>query len=179
MLERNNTGLIVVDIQGKLARLVHNSELMLHNVAKLIKGCTLLELPILVLEQNPEKLGKTAEEIEVLLANYPCIKKYAFNGCADPHFVDQVNKADVQHWLICGIEAHVCVYQTAMGLKGMHKSIELVVDCVGSREDANKQVAIHKLQKHDIGITTAEMCLFELMKDCSDPKFTGLLNIVK
>tara|TARA_R110002124_G_scaffold180989_2_gene348465 strand:+ start:98 stop:637 length:540 start_codon:yes stop_codon:yes gene_type:complete len=179
MLERNNTGLIVVDIQGKLSHLVHNSEVMFRNVAKLIKGSSLLELPVIVLEQNPEKLGKTAEELQPLLAHYPCITKYAFNGCADPHFVDQVNKANVQHWLVCGIEAHVCVYQTAMGLKGMGKSIELVVDCIGSREDLNKQVAISKLQKHDVGITTAEMCLFELMKDCSDPKFTSFLDIVR
>ena len=179
MLERNNTGLIVVDIQGKLSHLVHNSELMLHNVAKLIKGCTLLELPILVLEQNPEKLGKTAEEIQVLLANYPCIKKYAFNGCADPHFVDQVNKADVQHWLICGIEAHVCVYQTAMGLKQMGKSVELVVDCIGSRQDKNKQLAVTKLQTKAVGITSAEMCLFELIGNCYDPKFKRFLDIVR
>nr|WP_297348672.1 isochorismatase family protein [uncultured Glaciecola sp.] len=179
MLDRYNTGLIVVDIQGKLSHLVNDSELMFHNVSKLIRGCTLLNLPILVLEQNPAKLGKTASEILPLVANFPCIKKYDFNGCADPHFVEQVNKAAVQHWLICGIEAHVCLYQTAIGLQQMGKSVELVVDCIGSRQDKNKQLAVTKLQTKNVGITNAEMCLFELIGNCNDPKFKAFLDIVR
>jgi nicotinamidase-related amidase len=179
MLDKSKTGLIVVDIQGKLSHLVHNSEMMFKNVAKLIKGCTLLELPILVLEQNPEKLGETASELRPLLDSYPCIKKYTFDACASPRFVEEINNAGVQHWLICGIEAHVCVYQTAMGLKQMGKSIELVVDSIGSREDANKQVAIAKLLSKDVGTTSTEMCLFEMIKDCKDDKFKALLDIVR
>jgi len=179
MLDRNNTGLIVVDIQGKLSHLVNDSELMFHNVSKLIRGCKLLGLPILVLEQNPEKLGKTAAEIQALLDNYPCIKKYDFNACAEPLFVEQITNADVQNWLICGIEAHVCVYQTAMGLQHMGKSVELVVDCIGSRQDKNKQLAISKLQSKDVGITSAEMCLFELIGNCNSAKFKAFLDIVR
>ncbi|MFT5283676.1 MAG: nicotinamidase-related amidase [Yoonia sp.] len=179
MLDTNNTGLIVVDMQGKLAHLVNDSELMFHNVSKLIRGCTLLNLPILVLEQNPEKLGQTAPEIQPLLANYPCIKKYDFNACADPHFVEEVTNADVENWLICGIEAHVCVYQTAMGLQQMGNSVELVVDCIGSRQDKNKQLAVTKLQNKDVGITSAEMCLFELIGNCTDANFKSFLDIVR
>ncbi|MFT6085822.1 MAG: nicotinamidase-related amidase [Glaciecola sp.] len=179
MLDKNNTGLIVVDMQGKLAHLVNDSELMFHNVSKLIRGCTLLDLPILVLEQNPEKLGKTAPEIQTLLANYPCIKKYDFNACADPHFVERVTNVAVENWLICGIEAHICVYQTAMGLQQMGKSVELVVDCIGSRHDKNKQLAVTKLQNKDVGITSAEMCLFELIGNCNDANFNGFLDIVR
>ncbi|MFT4732802.1 MAG: nicotinamidase-related amidase [Gammaproteobacteria bacterium] len=179
MLGKKNTGLIVVDIQGKLAHLVNDSELMFHNVSKLIRGCTLLDLPILVLEQNPEKLGETAAEIQPLLANYPCIQKYDFDSCADPHFIEQVTNAAVNNWLICGIEAHVCVYQTAMGLKQMGKSVELVVDCIGSRQDKNKQLAVTKLQTKAVGITSAEMCLFELIGNCYDPKFKRFLDIVR
>lgn len=179
MLNRNNTGLIVVDIQGKLSRLMHSSEAMFANVTKLIKGCTLLDIPIIVLEQNPEKLGHTAPELQPLLAAYPCVTKFAFNACAEPHFVEHVNQANVQHWLVCGIEAHVCVYQTAMGLEAMGKSVELVSDCIGSRDDANKQIAIRKLQSKGVNITSAEMCLFELMKDCGDPKFKAFLDIIR
>jgi nicotinamidase-related amidase len=179
MLDKNDTGLIVVDVQGKLSHLVHNSEMMFQNVAKLIKGSILLELPILVLEQNPEKLGKTASEIRPLLNSYPCIKKYTFDACASPRFVEKINKVGVKHWLICGIEAHVCVYQTAMGLKQMGKSIEVVVDSIGSREDTNKQAAITKLLSKDVGITSTEMCLFEMIKDCKDDKFKALLDIVR
>jgi hypothetical protein len=179
VLKRTNTGILVVDIQGKLSRLVHNSDALFSNVSKLIKGSTLLELPIIVLEQNPKKLGKTDAELQPLISSYPCVTKFAFNACAEPHFVDQLNKVDVQHWLVCGIEAHVCVYQTVMGLKALGKSVELVTDCIGSREDANKQLAIKKLQSQGIDLTSAEMCLFELMKNCDDPKFKAFLEIIR
>ncbi|MFQ3248275.1 MAG: nicotinamidase-related amidase [Glaciecola sp.] len=179
MLKRTNTGLIVVDIQGKLSRLVHNSDAMFANVSKLIKACSLLEVPIIVVEQNPEKLGRTDSELQPLLASYPCITKFAFNACNEPHFVDELNKIDLEHYLVCGIEAHVCVYQTVMGLKAMGKSVELVSDCVSSREESNRQVAINKLQAQGVSITSAEMCLFELMKNCKDSKFKEFLSIIR
>ena len=169
----------MVDIQGKLSSIVHNSETMFKSVEKLIKGCSLLELPILVLEQNPERLGKTASQLTPLLSAYPFITKYTFSGCAEPRFVAQVEQANVENWLVCGIEAHVCVYQTAADLKAMGKSVELVTDCIASRSEVNKQLAITKLQALGLGITSSEMCLFELMEDCRDPKFRALLDIVR
>jgi nicotinamidase-related amidase len=179
VLERANTGLIVVDIQGKLSRLVHNSDEMFANTSKLIKGCSLLDLPIIVVEQNPDKLGRTEAELQPLLTNYPCITKFAFNACIEPAFVKELESAQVDHWLVCGIESHVCVYQTVMGLKAMGKSVELVSDCIGSRKDANKQVAIDKMRTQGVSITSAEMCLFELMKNCNDPKFKAFLAVIR
>lgn len=179
MLIKANTGLLVVDIQGKLSHLVHDSESMFRNVIKLIKGCSLLDLPIIALEQNPEKLGSTASEIEALLGTYPHIKKFNFNACNEQTFIEQLNKTNIDTWLVCGIESHICVYQTAMGLKMMDKSVSVVTDCISSRHMNNKMVAIDKFKANNIGLTSVEMCLFELIKDCRDAKFKELLNIIR
>ena len=179
MLDRCNTGLIVVDIQGKLAHLVHDSSQLFRAVTTLIKASKLLELPIIVVEQNPQKLGATAPELQAHLSSYPRITKFTFNACEEPSFVHEIMQSSVENWLVCGIEAHVCVYQTVLGLQAMGKTVQLVTDGIGSRSKANKRVAIANLQARGIAITSAEMCLFELMCDCRDSKFSEFLKIIR
>ncbi|ENM3814974.1 isochorismatase family protein, partial [Vibrio cholerae] len=87
MLDKENTGLIIVDIQGKLARLVSDSNELVSNCIKLIKGAQLLGLPIVWLEQNPDKLGQTIEELTVLLSNQQPISKFSFGACGEPRFI--------------------------------------------------------------------------------------------
>ena len=166
MLKKENTGLIVIDIQGKLARLVHESNALVSNCEKLIKGAQALDLPILWLEQNPEKIGPTVDELSSLLSASPSnpepIVKYTFDGCADAQFIAAVKATNVDSWIICGIEAHICVYQTALSLKRMGLEVQLVSDCVSSRTLENKNLGINKLVKHGVELTGLEMCLFEL-----------------
>ncbi|UUM31975.1 hydrolase [Vibrio japonicus] len=179
MLIKENTGLIVVDIQGKLARIVHDSETLIANSAKLIKGAQVLGLPILWLEQNSEKLGPTVEELGILLDEQQPIEKFTFNGCAEPNFMEAVRRSDVQTWLVCGIETHICVYQTAMGLKHHGYGVQLVQDCISSRTAENKQLGITKLINNGIELTGLEMCLYELVKDCRETEFRDVLSLIK
>lgn len=187
MLMKENTGLIVVDIQGKLARLVHESSDLISNCAKLIKGAQTLDLPIIWLEQNPAKLGATVEELNTLLSteasnsinSHQAITKYTFDGCEEANFIKAVQTADVDNWLVCGIETHICVYQTAINLKRKGYSVHLVTDCVSSRSLDNKQLAINKLASNGIALTGLEMCLFELVKDCRVMAFKEILTLIK
>ncbi len=179
MLIKENTGLIVVDVQGKLARLVHNSETLVANSAKLIKGAQVLGLPILWLEQNSEKLGPTVDELSNLLDGRQPIEKFTFDGCAEPSFMKAVRQSDVNTWLVCGIETHICVYQTAMGLKHHGYRVQLVQDCVSSRIPENKQLGISKMTAHGVELTGLEMCLYELVKDCRRPEFRDILALIK
>jgi len=184
MLVKENTGLIVVDIQGKLARLVHNSSAFISNCEKLIKGAQALELPIICLEQNPDKLGATVDELSSLL-NHPKylshkpITKFTFDACQEAQFMQAVNAANVNTWLVCGIEAHICVYQTATNLKNIGFDVQLVTDCVSSRTLDNINLAVNKLASNGITLTGLEMCLFELVKDCRKPEFKEILTLVK
>ncbi len=179
MLNRENTGLIVVDIQGKLARLVHDSDVFISNCQKLIKGAQALELPIVTLEQNPDKLGPTVKELNILLNNNEPITKFSFNGCESSAFLNSIKSPKVDTWLICGIEAHICVYQTAKGLLELGYKVELVSDCVSSRTYLNKQLGVNRLQSIGVEITGLEMCLYELVKDCREPVFKQILGLVR
>lgn len=179
MLDRDNTGLIIVDIQGKLASLVHDSEKLIENCAKLIQGAQLLGLPIVWLEQNPAKLGSTVEPLSCLLPNVEPITKYTFDGCAEPQFIEAIRDANVGTWLVCGIEAHICVYQTALSLSQRDYDVQLVMDGISSRLLENKQMSLDKLQQKGLDITGVEMCLYELMKDCRSDEFRQVLALIK
>ena len=180
MLEKDTTGLIVVDIQGKLARLVHDSEFFISHCEKLIKAAQTLALPIIYLEQSPDKLGSTIEEVHSLLAPLEPIEKFTFNACENTKFIETVQaKSPVTSWLVCGIEAHICVYQTARGLLDLGYDVHLVSDCISSRTLVNKQLGITALQNKGVTITGLEMCLYELMKDCRAPEFRSVLSLIR
>ena len=179
MLVKDNTGLIVVDVQGKLAYLVDDSTRLISNCVKLIKGSNELGLPIILLEQNPEKLGATVDELTTILTDITPITKYTFDACASLDFLNSVKNINVDTWLVCGIEAHICVYQTARGLLEHGYNVELVSDCVSSRTSLNKQLAMERLQVCGVEITSLEMCLYELVKDCRKPDFKQILDLVR
>ncbi|MFW1056408.1 isochorismatase family protein [Vibrio parahaemolyticus] len=180
MLSKGNTGLIVVDVQGKLATLMHESDALIENITKLVKGAKALDLPILWLEQNPERLGLTAEPIrEVLESTHLPITKYTFDGCKEATFKVAVENATVDTWLVCGIESHICVYQTAVSLRQSGYRVELVTDCVSSRTAANKALALAKLTANGVVLTGLEMCLYEMVEDCRAPEFKEILALIK
>ncbi|HAS6669660.1 TPA: isochorismatase family protein [Vibrio parahaemolyticus] len=180
MLSKGNTGLIVVDVQGKLATLMHESNALIENITKLVKGAKALDLPILWLEQNPERLGPTAEPIrEVLESTHLPITKYTFDGCKEATFKVAVENAKVDTWLVCGIESHICVYQTAVSLHQSGYRVELVTDCVSSRTAANKALALAKLTANGVVLTGLEMCLYEMVEDCRAPEFKEILALIK
>ncbi|WP_409419703.1 hydrolase [Marinomonas sp. RS-M-Aa-14] len=179
MLRKDKTGLVVIDAQGKLATIVHDSEVFIVNLVKLVKAAKLLGLPILWLEQNPEKLGATVPELREALDRVEPIAKYSFSACGEPAFVEAVKKAKMNSWLITGIETHICVYQTALGLLDLGYDVELVSDCVSSRTRENKDMALAKLARKGAEVTSLEMCLFELIGDCRADEFRGALSLIK
>lgn len=179
MLEHNTTGLLVVDIQGRLARLVEESDALIANTARLVQGARALDLPVVWLEQNPGKLGATVHELQPLQAGDPVLPKYSFGALGEPTVATALAESGVDHWLVCGIEAHICVYQTVLGLLDAGSQVSLVVDAVSSRSAANRELAIHKLAAHGAELTSVEMCLYELLGDCRHPAFRSILALIK
>ncbi|MGF1720790.1 hydrolase [Vibrio kyushuensis] len=179
MLKKNNTGLIIIDVQGKLAHSVDESDTLIANCAILVKGALALKLPIIWAEQIPEKLGTTVDEISSLLPDHQPIDKFTFSACDEPRFLDAIKSAGVDSFLICGIEAHICVYQTAAMLKEMGFNVEVVTDCVSSRAPENKSLAINKLNNLGVQSTGLEMCFYELVKDSRSSEFKPILNLIK
>lgn len=179
MLNTENTGLIIVDVQGKLARMVYESESLITNITKLIKGCQILGLPIIWLEQYPKGLGKTVPEIAELLSHQTPMEKTYFNAIAENTIKNAIKAANKQNWLVCGIEAHICVYQTLMGLSKENYHVEVVVDAISSRKKESIDIALNKLAMNKISITNVEMCLYELMKNAQSEKFKDILRLIK
>ncbi|MCH7372188.1 isochorismatase family protein [Aeromonas sp. MR16] len=179
MLKSNQTGLLVVDIQGKLARLVEGSEELIANTARLVQGAQALGLPVIWLEQNPDKLGATVPELQPLQASSPVLPKFSFGALGEPQVAAVLAQSGVKHWLVCGIEAHICVYQSVLGLLDSGASVSLVTDAVSSRDPANRTLAIGQLAARGAALTSVEMCLYELMGDCRHPAFRQILSLVR
>lgn len=146
---------------------------------KLVQGAQALGLPILWLEQTPDKLGGTVEEIASLLHGLQPISKTTFNACDEPLFTQAIQTSMKRNWLICGIEAHICVYQTAAQLKKLGHSVHLVTDCISARTAANKQLAINKLASRGVELTSLEMCLYEIVQDSKASEFRTILHLIK
>jgi nicotinamidase-related amidase len=177
MLSRENTFLIVVDIQGNLARVMDDQAFLIENNQKLIRGMHVLGIPVLVTEQNP--LGATIPEIADLLPGIRAITKDSFSCCADEKFMSTLRALNRRQILMTGIEAHVCVYQTAMDLIAMGYEVHVAADAVSSRTARNREIGIRKLIAAGAVLTSAEMALFELLKTATDPKSKDVFRIIK
>lgn len=179
MLILENTVLIVVDVQDKLARVMHKKEMLFDSLQKLIKGVQILGIPIILTEQNPEGLGSTIPEVARLLPDIQPIPKLSFSCCGDERFLQELEALNRKQVLIAGIEAHVCVYQTAMDLLRLGHEVQVVADAVSSRTAENKEIGLERVKSEGASLTSAETALFELLKVAEGEKFKKLLKIVK
>jgi nicotinamidase-related amidase len=178
-LEAEKTTLIIIDMQERLFPVMHEKEKLLRSVMKLIRGAQVLEIPILFTEQYPKGLGPTLPEIKELVPDFRSVEKVSFNCCDEEVFCQALEALKRKQVLIAGIEAHICVYQTAVALARTGYEVEVVSDCIASRELENKMVALFKMGVEGIKPTTMEMALFELLRVAQGDKFKQISNIVK
>ncbi|NPV92140.1 MAG: hydrolase [Firmicutes bacterium] len=179
MLAMDKTALLIVDIQGTLARTVYQSNLIYDNWRKLIKAARLFRLPIILLEQYPQGLGKTIPELRELLGDQSPIEKITFNACLNEEFLKKVKETGRQQLLVAGIEAHVCVYQTVSGLLREPYQVYVASDAVSSRTSWNRMAALERMRELGAVITTTEMALFEMMRVAEGELFKQFIEIVK
>ena len=179
MLSTEKTVLLIIDIQEKLARVMAERESMVVNLQKLIKGAKVLGLPVLLTEQYPQGLGATIPEVITLLSGIKPLVKMSFSCCDDANFLEKLKSLKRKQVLVAGIEAHVCVYQTASALLSMGCEVQVVADSVSSRALENKKIAIHKMRDMGISITSTEIALFELLKTAENKNFKDISLIVK
>ncbi|HUT31366.1 MAG TPA: hydrolase [Sedimentisphaerales bacterium] len=179
MLDLRKCGLVVVDVQGKLARLMHERDILFKNIRILIQAAKILDIPILWCQQCPDALGPTVPEISELLSDVQPINKSSFSCCGDERFKGALQDLGGKQILLCGIEAHVCVYQTAMDLVGTGYEVSVIADAVSSRTSENKEVGIAAARAEGAKITSTEMALFELLRTAEHPKFKQIAKLVK
>ena len=154
-------------------------EALLDNAQRLLKGVQLLGVPVILTEQNPKGLGPTQAELVQLLPNTPALPKYCFSCSRDPGFAAALTNIKCKQVLLCGIEAHICVYQTAMELLGKGYEVQIVTDVVSSRTPRNRDMALSRLQAEGAKLTTVEMVLFELLGTAENVNFKEISRIIK
>lgn len=179
LLSQEDSVLMIIDMQGNLYESMQDKQFLLENVRKLIRGMQVFGIPVIVTEQIPEKLGPTIEPVVSLLPDSPRIPKSDFSCCGDEKIMKALKAVERRQVLLCGIETHVCVYQTAVDLLGFGYDVHLVADAVSSRTVLNREIGIRKMCDEGARLASTEMVLFELIRTADDPKFKEIFSIVK
>jgi nicotinamidase-related amidase len=158
---------------------MHDSKALFNNLQILISGAKLLEIPIIWMEQLPDKLGPTISEIQELLPNMNPIVKDVFSCARNEEFNARLRGLHVHDVILAGIEAHVCVYQTAMDLLDQNYAVHVAADAVSSRTNSNKQLGLERMLLEGVVQTSVEMVLFELQGIAKGERFRELAKLVK
>jgi len=179
MISKEKTIFVLVDVQGKLARMMHESEPLIKNLENLIQGLRILDVPIIWVEQYPKGLGPTVEELSRHLTDQEAIAKMSFSACNDEVFMEALKESGRQQVLVAGIETHICVYQTCAGLQDSGYEVQVVADAVSSRTLENKKIGLEKMKSLGITWTSVEMALFELMEVAGGDKFKQVSKLIQ
>lgn len=174
------SALTVIDMQEAFREKIPDFSEVAERIATMVKAATLLQLPIIVTEQYPKGLGHTATEIlEVLPDSTEVIEKTSFSSCGARAFLSQLERNWTKQVIVCGIEAHICINQTVHDLLGSAFQVHLLTDCVTSRKQSNKEVAIRKMELSGAIPSSLEMVLFEMLQDAKHEQFKAIQGLVK
>lgn len=179
MLKANETVLLVIDVQGKLARLAHESTQLIHTIQLTIQAAKILNIPIIWAEQVPDKLGPTVEELTQHLHPLQPIAKTHFSCFGCDEIKQKIIATGRKRAIVCGIEAHVCVFQTVRDLQTNSFCTYVLADAVSSRTIENKQIGLRRMEKLGAVISSLEMALFEMMEDATHEHFRAITKLLK
>jgi nicotinamidase-related amidase len=179
MITPKQTLFLIIDVQGKLAKTVFQSDVIETNISKLVRACQVLEIPVVVTEQYPKGLGHTIEPIMELLPGNEPVEKLSFSCCGTDDFMKKLRSFKRNDILVAGVETHVCVYQTAVELIEFGYNVHLVTDAVSSRTEENKKLGISCIEKAGASLTSTEMAVFELLRVAEGDRFKAISKIVK
>ena len=179
ILNKNNAVLLIVDVQDKLAVVMGERQKVTDNCLHLIEAAKLLNIPIVVTEQYPKGLGLTINKIRDTLPSYEPLEKMTFDCCRGERFLEKIASLRKTHIILTGMETHICVLQTCLGLLEKGYFIHLVSDAVCSRKKADYKTGRNMM--HDAGavITCTETVLFQLLEKAGTPEFREISKRIK
>jgi nicotinamidase-related amidase len=178
ILKENTIGL-VIDIQERLVPVMEENEQFVENCSKLIQGLQVLGVPLLVTQQYTKGLGETIDEIKSVISDFQYIEKKDFSCYGEPAFTEKLHQSGAKNVIICGIESHVCVLQTAIDLKEAGYTPVVVFDCVSSRSFDHVDLAAERFRYEGILMTSLESILFELTRSAGAHGFKEISKLVK
>jgi len=179
LLNKENTGLVIVDVQEKLMGVMGQRERVIDRVSKLLDLARVFQLPVIVTEQNPKNLGPTLPAIRETLPAYEPIEKIHFNCCDIDAFNDCVERNGLRNIILTGVEAHVCVFQTCVSLLDRGYRVHVPHHAVDSRTEDNWRIGLSLMQEAGATITSTETVIFQILKMAGTPEFKALLKSIK
>ena len=180
LLNSKTAALIVVDIQEAFRNAIPDFALLASRASTAVRGFQILGMPVIVTEQYPKGLGHTAEEIHLVLPDdFEVFEKTAFSSCGAEQFVAKLEELGIKQAVLCGLETHVCVNQTAHDLLDRGFDVHILTDCVCSRFEHDKAAGLAKMQTSGAVPSSIEMALFELMRDARHSRFKEIQALIK
>jgi hypothetical protein len=176
---RDNVIGLVIDFQERIFPAIWEHEKLTKNVPLLIEGLKALDIPLLVTEQYVKGLGPTIPSIAATILGVERIEKASFSCCDEPGFMMALASSGKDYVIVTGIESHVCVLQTVIDLQqnGYHPVV--VEDCISSRRQNDKMMAIERMRHEGVIITSYEAILFELLRYSGGDTFKAISRLVK
>src|SRR5207253_10749921 len=176
-MSAGDTGLLVVDVQEKLMPLLPNAAAIIRNIAFLIDAARLLDVPVQATEQYPKGLGPTVPELARRLPERSA--ETAFSFCAIPSVVEGFRRAGRPKIVLAGIEAHVCVLQTALDLLVLDFRVYVAADATGSRYANDQEIALRRMEQAGAILVTAETIVFDWTGGAGNPRFKEISKLVR
>lgn len=180
-LRRAETSLLVVDVQERLLPAMFEAERVVRHGALLARAARRLNVPIVVTEQYPEKLGPTAAPLREAIGEFAPIPKMLFSACTDETMqsLNALRESGRTSILLCGLETHVCVTQSALDLREAGFTVFVAQDAVSSRYESDKKVGLERMRGAGAILCSTEMAVFELLREAGTPDFKALLPFIK
>ena len=179
LIDRYDSVLFIVDIQARLAPAVHGADTIIARTRLLMEAASRLEVPITVSEQYPQGLGPTDERLQPLPNTAHVFPKIAFSVAKDPAVAEHLRGLGRRQVLLAGMETHICVLQTALGLKEQGYEVAVIADAVGSRLPERKALGLERMRAHEIDVADSEMVLFEWLGEAGTPVFRELSRLIR
>jgi nicotinamidase-related amidase len=177
LMNREDTALLVVDAQEKLLAVIPNQARIVWNIRRLVDAARVLSVPIAATEQYPEKLGLIPPEVRKHLGDVP--SKLRFSACECGEIFDRWKIDSRFRVLLCGIETHVCVMQTALDLAAAGFEPYISVDAVGARHAVDHETALRRMELAGVVLTTTEAAMFEWCRVAGTAEFKQISALVK
>ena len=180
LLNAEQCALVVVDIQEKLLPPIYEKERLVRNSQLLIRAAKILSLPVIVTTQYSRGLGQTVPEVASLLPDVTPLDKLEFGCFRNGQFCSSVAGLNRRNTLLlCGMETHICVLQTAMGALAQGHCVHVAADAVGSRSELNWKLGLDRMRDAGAVISSTEMMIYELLGKSGTPAFKEMLQFIK
>lgn len=178
-IQPNDTLALCIDFQEKLVPVMSQPQQVVNRASILLKGLEVLGVPALITRQYPKGLGDTVEEIAQSAPNTPQLDKLAFSCWQDEAIRSHIEAQGKKTILLCGIECHICVLQTALDLLEAGYQVVLAADATGSRKEEDKALGLQRFCQEGGRITSVEAILFELTQVAGTPQFKAISRLIK